>query len=339
VSATNRILVVAPAWIGDAVLAQPLLSLLRAGTTPASLDLLATPWTAAVFRRMPEVAQVIVHPFKHGELNLRGRWELGRQLRAKAYQHAIVLPHSFKSALVPAIARIPRRTGYIGEMRYGLLNDARRLDKTALPLMVERFAALATTAGSALPSPLPSPQLKVIAEETTPLREKFKLDPARPIACFCIGAEYGPAKRWPAEYFSHLASLLASRGYAVYLLGSNKDQTLGAVIANTGAAVNLCGQTSLDDAMVLLSMAALVISNDSGLMHVAAALGRPMLALFGSSSPRFTPPLSQRARVLQLDLPCSPCFKRDCPLGHFKCMMDLLPQRVFEESQSLEQID
>jgi len=167
------------------------------------------------------------------------------------------------------------------------------------------------------------------------VRGKFKIDLNYPVACFCIGAEYGPAKRWPVEYCSRLAGLLIQRGYTVWLLGSQKDEALGAAISTANAAVNLCGVTTLDEAIVLLSLAALVISNDSGLMHVSAALDRPMLALFGSSSPRFTPPLSPRARVLQLDLACSPCFKRNCPLGHFKCMMDLLPDRVFEESQLL----
>jgi heptosyltransferase-2 len=220
-------------------------------------------------------------------------------------------------------------------MRYGLLNDARKLDKTVLPLMVERFAQLAEARGESIPRPLANPKLSISAEQRDATLAKLGLMLNLPIAIFCPGAEYGPAKRWPVAYFAETAQRLHQQGYAVWLIGSAKDREVAETIVALGnsATRNLCGSTDLNDAIALLSCAQLVISNDSGLMHLAAALDRPMLALFGSSSPQFTPPLSSEAMVVKLDIKCSPCFKRVCPLGHFNCMNHLTPDRVWEKIQ------
>lgn len=330
-------LVIAPSWVGDAVMTQPLFQRLRQHHPGLALDVLAPPWTAPVFRHMPEVREVLDNPFRHGELKLAARYRLGRQLRGRGYRQAIVLPNSLKSALVPFFAGIPRRTGFVGEWRRGLLNDARPLDRAALPLMVERFAQLAEPAGTPLPRPLPRPALAVAEDERRALLDRLGLHPAGPVAVFCVGAEYGPAKRWPPEHFGRLAGMLAEAGYAVWLAGSPKDREIGEEAARQsgGAALNLCGRTDLGQALALLSAASLVVSNDSGLMHVAAALERPLIALYGSSSPGFTPPLSDRARVVSLNLSCSPCFKRECPLGHFRCMRDLAPEQVWREIEDL----
>ena len=323
-----RILVIAPSWVGDAVLSHPLLVRLKERDPSATIDVLAPSWAQAVYRRMAEVSRTLALPFGHGELKLGERRAFGRSL--DAYDEAIVLPNSWKSALVPFHAKIPKRTGYRGEFRYGVLNDVRRLDEQALPLIVERYAALAQPAGEALRRPLPEPRLVVGPGTRAATVAKFGLDLSRPVAAFAPGAEYGPAKRWPASHFAELGRVLVDRGDQVWLFGSGKDAEITREISTAlgGRSVDLAGRTTLDEAIDLLSLAARVVTNDSGLMHVAAALERPMAALFGSSSPAFTPPLSRHARVITLKLSCSPCFARVCPLGHTNCLVQLEPARV-----------
>jgi len=333
-----RFLIVGPAWVGDTVLAQPLAMRLAERHPGSAIDMLAPAWTAPLVRRMPEIAEVIDNPFRHGELKVFARRRLGLDLRARGYARAFVLPNSLKSALPPFFASIPVRTGFRGEMRAGLLNDVRVLDERRLPLMVERFAALAEPPRAALERPLPRPKLRADAASRRRLIEALGLSGDRPVAVFCPGAEYGPAKRWPAAHFGALARRLVDGGYGVWLVGSPKDADIGAAIAaaaGPAAVANLCGRTGLDDAVDLLSGASVVVSNDSGLMHVAAALGRPLVALYGSSSPGFTPPLAPGARVVSLGLECSPCFERECPLGHLRCLNDLAPERVHTEIEAV----
>lgn len=336
----TKILVISPSWVGDCMLMQPMLMRLKQRHPDCRIDVLAPPWTAALLRAMPEVHEVIINPFPHGALQLKQRYRLGKRLRDTQYDQAIVLPNSLKSALVPFFARIPLRTGFVGESRYGLLNDARKLDKTALPLMVERFAQLAEAPQGVIPRPLSNPRLEISTAQRDATLHKLgtknlcpgtRLTLDQPVAVFCPGAEYGPAKRWPTAYFADIAQRLQRQGYAVWLIGSGKDRAVADEINHLagGHCSNLCGSTDLGDAIALLSCARLVISNDSGLMHLAAALDRPMFALFGSSSPQFTPPLSAQAQVIKLDIECSPCFKRECPLGHFNCMMQLTPDLVW----------
>jgi heptosyltransferase-2 len=328
-----KILIIAPSWVGDAVMAQPLLRRLRERYPNALIDAFAPAWVAPVLERMPEIRRVIINPLAHGDLSLKLRWKLGRALRIDHYDHAIILPNSLKSALIPFFAGIALRTGFKGEMRFGLINDMRHLDKQALPLMVERFAALAEHPGTPLHRPVENPCLTVDKDRAQSTLAKLGLAPKKTVVAFCVGAEYGPAKRWPASHFAELARMLADAGHEIWLLGSHKDAEIGAEIesSSNGAAHNLCGQTDLAQAIDLLAAANLAVVNDSGLMHIAAALDKPMIALFGSSSPGFTPPLSGQARIVSLNLPCSPCFKRVCPLGHFDCMMKLTPERVFDK--------
>jgi heptosyltransferase-2 len=319
------------------MLMQPMLRRLKQRYPESVIDVLAPPWTDELLLSMPEVNEVIINPFPHGALNLMERYRLGKQLRIEQYNQAIVLPNSLKSALVPFFAGIPLRTGFVGEMRYGLLNDARKLDKTKLPLMVERYAQLAECASDDIARPLPNPELKVSQDSRDVTLRKLDLTLDKPVAIFCPGAEYGPAKRWPVSYFAEIAQRLQQHGFAVWLIGSAKDKDVAGKIVALGnpECRNLCGSTGIGDAIALLSCAELVISNDSGLMHLAAALDRPMLALFGSSSPKFTPPLSPKAEVIKLDIKCSPCFQRECPLGHFNCMMQLTPDMVWKKIEKM----
>jgi heptosyltransferase-2 len=325
-----KLLIIAPSWIGDTVAAEPLFMRLRQYHPQAKIDVMAPPYVAAVLRRMPEVDGILDNPFGHGALKLRERWRLGRLLSAKGYDAVYVLPNSLKSALVPFFAGIPKRVGFKGEMRLGLLNVVHHLDKERLPLQVQRYAQLAEAPGAPLPEPLPNPRLRADPDAVRATLAALGLAATPAPVVFCPGAEYGPAKRWPSAHFAALARLLAAQGRPVWLVGSKKDQQGGEEIAALamGAALNLCGRTNLDQAIDLIGAAAIVVSNDSGLMHVAAALDRPLLALFGSSSPGYTPPLSEHAKVLSLNLECSPCFKRECPLGHLKCLNDLTPAMV-----------
>ena len=332
-----RILVVAPSWIGDTLLAQPLLRRLHEKLDSVSIDALAPAWCGPLLARMPEIDGVIESPFAHGEFKLRARWKLGRALAHRKYDQAIVLPNSFKSALIPFFADIPLRAGYVGESRYGLLNLVHKLDAARLPLMSERYAQLAQVPGAKLTRPLPAVTLKVDPINKARATSRLNLDPSRRVAVFCPGAEYGPAKRWPARHFAALAQALAARGYAIWLIGSDKDAGLGEEIRaqSGGACDNLCGKTDLAAAIDLMSCAELVVSNDSGLMHIAAATGTPQVALFGSSSPEHTPPGSALARVLWLKIECSPCYQRVCPLEHFNCMKGLSAERVLAEIKSM----
>ncbi len=334
-----RILIVAPNWIGDTLLSQPLFARMQRRLPGVVIDALAPPWTAPLLVRMPEIAEVIEAPFEHGKLHLRRRWRLGRRLRERHYDSAVVLPNTFKSALVPFFADIPLRVGFVGESRYGLLNILHKLDEKRVPLMAERYAMLAEKPGESASRPLaPS---RIIVEQANQIitMSRLGLDSRRPVVVLCPGAEYGPAKRWPARHFAELARRLAARGRAVWVIGSKADKPIGAEIASLsdGAAANLCGRTDLASAIDLIALAELVVTNDSGLMHVAAALNRPLIALYGSSSPEHTPPMSEHARIARIEgLPCSPCYQRECPLGHFKCMNDLTPQKVLGEIELIE---
>ena len=336
-----RILIIAPNWIGDTLLAQPLLARIHQRLPGVTLDALAPAWTAPVLARMPEISRVIETDFAHGPLRLGDRWRLGRSLRAEHYDQAVVLPNTFKSALIPFFADIPLRVGFVGESRYGLLNVVHKLDKNKLPLMADRYAQLAEKPGDPVAPRVAVPHLAVNEANVLITIARLGLDRSKPVAVFCPGAEYGPAKRWPARHFADFARRLAARGVTVWLLGSNKDREVGDEIAaqSGNAAINLCGRTDLGAAIDLMSVARWVVSNDSGLMHVAAALGRPLVALYGSSSPEHTPPLARTdklVRITRIDgLECSPCYQRECPLGHFRCMNELSPERVLLELDAL----
>lgn len=320
-------LVVGPAWVGDMIMAQALYKTLKQAAPDAPIDVVAPPWSAALVERMDEVRTAHVLSVGHGEVGLGARRALGRRLREGGYGRAIVTPRSFKAALVPYFARVPVRTGFRGEFRYGLLNDVRRLDKARLPTTVSRYVALALPPDASLP-PIPRPTLRHDPARAAELRDALDLAGERPVAALLPGAEYGPAKQWPAEHFAALAKRLDAAGFAVWVLGSAKEAALGAAICAGTNARNLCGETSLTDAIDLLHEAQVAVSNDSGLMHMAAACDCRVVAIYGSSSPRMTPPLTERAHVVREPQPCSPCFARTCRFGHYDCLKKIDVERV-----------
>lgn len=339
-----KILVIGPSWVGDMVMAQSLFKVLRLTNPALQLDVLAPAWSRPLLERMPEVHAAIDLPFAHGELGLGRRYALAKSLRSAAYQQVIVLPNSFKSALIPWFAKIPRRTGWRGEQRGLLLNDCRVLDKSAYPLMVQRFVALALPAGAALPDPLPVPALvstlHSAQQAVTALALPWQADTA--VLALCPGAEFGDAKQWPATHYADVARVYAERGWRIALMGSARDRDVCTQIETSLPPVlrqqcdNLAGRTSLSQVIDLLSLARAVVSNDSGLMHIAAALHRPLVAVYGSTSADFTPPLSDQVQLLHTDISCRPCFKRECPYGHKRCLTELTPQQVLDALNKLQ---
>lgn len=341
-----KILVIGPSWVGDMMMSQSLYRTLKAEHPDATIDVMAPAWCRPLLSRMPEVNEALAMPLGHGALALGERYRLGKALRDRHYQRAYVLPGSFKSALVPFFAGIPQRTGWRGEMRYGLLNDLRVLDKPAFPLMVERYVALAYDASRInsardLPQPLLWPCLQVEEQEKIETAALFALTANRPIIGFCPGAEFGPAKRWPHYHYATLAQQLIAAGYQVVLFGSAKDRETGDQIRQTLDEAgrqycrNLAGETKLEQAVILLAHCRAVVTNDSGLMHIAAALNRPLVALYGPSSPDFTPPLSQQARVIRLITGYHKVRKGEAEQGYHQSLIDIQPARVMEELTTL----
>lgn len=314
------------------VMAQPLLSLLhQRGYT---IDILALPWIHRMLSRIPYICNVIEMPIGHGQLALGRRRCIGYSLRSCKYDQAIVLPNTFKSALIPFFARIKQRTGFHGEMRYGLLNDRRQLKASQMPRLVQQYYSLGLHKLDEIPAKIPYPELCIDMQQRQMTLEILgvKLSDQLIIA-LCPGAEYGEAKRWPAKYYAELADQLLNRNYAVWLFGSAKDKAICELINehNNKRCLNLAGKTQLDQSIDLMSLVSVAVVNDSGLMHVACALGLKTIAIYGSTSPDYTPPLSDDAHVITLNLKCSPCFKRVCPLGHLDCLNNIPVSQVFDK--------
>lgn len=329
----SKILVIGPSWVGDMVMAQSLFRLLKQNRNNCLIDVVAPGWSLPLLARMPEINRAIAMPFGHGVFKPKARLVMGRELGSENYSQAVVLPYTWKSALVPFGAKIPRRTGFVGELRYGLLNDIRKLDKTKLPLMVQRYVAL----GKGKDEPVtdyPMPKLHSSEKLQNAVLRKLGIeDTGEKIVAFCPGAEYGPAKRWPAENFAALAKELIQNNIRVWLLGSEKDKAIADEINRlaNNACINMCGKTSLEDAIDLLAQADVAVCNDSGLMHIAAAVDTPLIAIYGSSDPSFTPPLSNKVQISKTNIECSPCFKRECPFGHYQCLTEISSTQVFNQ--------
>ena len=313
------------------VMAQSLFKVLKTREPERDLDVLAPEWSLPIVARMPEIRSGIASETGHGEVGIATRRRIARSLGDIGYDRAIVMPRSFKSALIPWFAKIPVRTGFRGESRFLLVNDVRPFDSNVLDQTVKRFVALGLDKDESLPTALPDPALTISVENQARAIRDLAISTDRPVIAMMPGAEYGPAKCWPHEYFTALAATLDEAGYAVWILGSSKDEQAGNVIADGSRAVNLCGRTSLEDVIDLLAACDQAVSNDSGLMHIAAAVGIHVHGIYGSSSPKFTPPLAKSRDIHEMGLECSPCFARECPLGHLDCLTGLKPQRIFEK--------
>jgi heptosyltransferase II len=330
---SEKILVMGPSWVGDMVMAHSLFQLLKQQNPAVQIDVAAPAWTLPLLDRMPEVSEKIALPFKHGQLSLMERVQFGRRLKDNHYTQSISLVNSLKSAILPFAANIKKRTGFLGEMRYGLLNDIRPLDKKALPKTVERFVALGLPKNQPLPA-IPQPIL--LADKENAINVLTQLNAvltSDKVLGLCPGAEYGEAKRWPANYFAEVANAALDQGWQVLLFGSDKDVPVTQAInkRTQSRCIDLGGKTKLGDAIDIMSLCSTVISNDSGLMHLAAALDIKLIAIYGSSDPHHTPPMHPDAIVEYLALSCSPCFKRVCPLqseAHLACLTNINPTTI-----------
>ena len=336
----KKILIIGPSWVGDMIMAQALFKVLKEMDSNIQIDVLAPDWSLPVLARMSEVTEIICMPVSHGTFGLMQRIAIAKKLKSHGYTQAIVLANSWKSALIPWFARIPQRTGWLGEMRWGLLNDVRYLNKAALPKMVQRYAALGLPNSMELPVNLPTPKLLAPAESVALVLNKFALSTQQPILALCSGAAYGPAKRWPVEYFAKIAQQKIDSGWQVWFFGSNQDSVVIESIREkiVGTTFSFAAKIDLLETIDLLSAANAVVTNDSGLLHMAASLDKPLVAIYGSTSAEFTPPLGPRSKILQASLPCRPCFKRECPLQHLNCMYMIKPEQVLVALEQLEAI-
>jgi heptosyltransferase II len=321
-STTKTVLIVAPAWVGDAVMSAPLIEALA--SEGAKISVLASRTVSPIYQAMPCISELIDNPFAHGKLALKARWQLARSLKGQ-FTHAYILPNSLKSALIPLFAGIPNRIGFVGEQRYGLLTEARKPKPLRDARLIQKNLSLSWSQEAYernLNTPLNPPKLAVKAGQTIPKNS----------IALCPGAEFGPAKQWPASHHAALANQLIASAHPVYLLGSPADKAIATEIAQAAPnIINTVGQTTLTEAMQLLAQMQVVIANDSGLLHIADALGRPTIGLFGSTTPTYSAPAGREAKTITLNLACSPCHARTCPLGHLNCLKQLTPDMVLQK--------
>ena len=337
-----RILIIGPSWVGDTVISQSLLGIISSHYDSVDIDVLAPRWTLDIYKRMKQVSDVFLLPFKHGDFKFNQRVDFGRRLKSKGYDQAIVLPNSLKSSFIPFFAKIPRRTGWIGEMRYFFINDIRKLNKLNYPRMVDRFVALAASKDEELPHKIPYPSLVIDRKNIDTFSSRYGLRSHTPTITLCPGAEFGPSKRWPPSYFSKIADNFISKDWQVLLLGSKNDVLSSKEVEyemtkkNPELFFNLTGMTSLEDAIDILATSSVVLTNDSGLMHISAAVRTPLVALFGPSSPEFTPPLAEKKIVLRKEKGYIKKRVGSLPGGYHKSLIEIKPQEAIEALERIK---
>ena len=322
------------------VMAHCLFQTLKSRQANPAITLAAPPATARLAHRMPEIDEIVETPFQHGRLHMTDRFRIGRSLRGHHFDQAIILPGSLKAALLPFFAKIPVRTGYRGESRWGLINDLRSRPSTKEDPMAARFVQLGLAANAPAVSTYPHPRLTSRPDNVQKVFQRIgKSIASAPAIAICPGAEFGPAKRWPEHHFAAVADHFLTQGWQVWLLGGERDRTVAQTIIENchkpAHCVDLTGRTHIEEAIDLLAHARAAVSNDSGLMHVAAATGTPVVGIFGASSEHHTPPLGPAAATVSQPLACRPCFARQCPLGHKQCLETLEPDRVIGSLSAL----
>ena len=336
-----KILVVGPSWVGDSVMAQTLYKRIKKELPSSQIDVMSPHWSLALLERMPEVCKKIVSPFSHGETKLFERYRLGQGLKKENYDRAIILTNSLKSSLIPYFARIGVRTGWLGEFRYGLINDIRSSKKLKKSLMVEKFAALSLYEENYSIENLTFPELEIDFANQRKFLEEFSIDYSKNTMAICPGAEFGPSKRWPAEYYAEIAKFYVNKGWNVLCIGSKNDEDIGIEIGslnNLGcneSFINLIGKTSLQDAIDILAFTEKVVTNDSGLMHIAAAVKTPLVALYGPSSPEYTPPLISKKKILRKTQGYEKVRYGSNEKGYHQSLLDIKPEEVLDALEEL----
>jgi len=343
----SPILIVPYMWIGDFVRCHSVVKLIRRRFPARPIDVLTTPMVSPLIDYMPGVRKGIVADLPRRRLALRQQHELADRLRQEGYGQALVMPRTWKSALVPYLAGIPCRTGFVGEGRFGVLNDL-RWGERKLPRMIDRCAALALPKGEPAPAEWPLPELVVPQAELAAWRGGLGLEAGGGVDIALAPGAVGPAKRWPASFYGGLARQLASEVHRVWILGGPLERTLAAEIAapslpsparaggSGGGSIRDLTGPDLRTAILALAAAHVAVSNDSGLMHVAAALGTPTVGIFGPTSPSLWAPLNPLAAVVETrsELACRPCHKPVCRLRHHRCMRDITVEQVLAATQS-----
>ena len=336
-----KILVVGPSWVGDSVMAQTLYKRIKKELPSSQIDVISPHWSLALLERMPEVCKKIVSPFSHGETKLFERYKLGQGLKKENYDRAIILTNSLKSSLIPYFARIGVRTGWLGEFRYGLINDIRSSKKLKKSLMVEKFAALSLYEENYSIENLTFPELEINFANQRNFLEEFSIDYSKNTMAICPGAEFGPSKRWPAEYYAEIAKFYVNEGWNVLCIGSKNDEDIGMGIGSLNnlrsneSFINLIGKTSLQDAIDILAFTEKVVTNDSGLMHIAAAVKTPLVALYGPSSPEYTPPLISKKKILRKTQGYEKVRYGSNEKGYHQSLLDIKPEEVLDALEAL----
>mgnify|MGYP001200948281 FL=1 len=325
---TQKLLIIPQNWLGDIVMSQTLLKKIKSNNPKTSIDILVNSSLKNLVERMPEINKVIILDCNHRELGLFKRLRLAKEIKKSSYDQSIVLSRSLKSSLIPYFAKIPIRTGELGELRYLLINDLKEFSKESRRKTASRYISMYSDNNEEL-SENYYPSLDSNSENIKNLSEKYDLKKDKKVIIFAPGAAFGPSKMWPVNKFRELGKKL-NNDFKILILGSNNEKSIGNDIVTNKNMVNLCGKTSIADAVDLMHISKFCVSNDSGLMHLAAATNTKSISIYGSTSPDFTPPLTKNKDIHYKGISCSPCFEKKCKYGHYNCLVDIHSDDVFK---------